>query len=54
MRVRPDIPVGQEKTHLSYGLLKGWRQMRSQGPRVWLRAWWQSVRQGKRTHDDQP
>ncbi|WP_368643690.1 chloride channel protein [Castellaniella ginsengisoli] len=29
MRVRTDIPVGQEKTHLSYGLLKGWRQWRA-------------------------
>src|SRR5690606_37995314 len=36
MRVRPDIPVGQEKTHLSYGLLKSWRQMRKRGWRIWL------------------
>ena len=36
MRVRPDIPVGQEKTHLSYGLLKSWRQMRKRGWRPWL------------------
>src|SRR5690606_7366503 len=33
MRVRTDIPVGQEKTHLSYGLLKGWRQWRARKER---------------------
>jgi len=52
MRVRADIPVGQEKTHLSYGLLKGWRQMRAQGARTWLRSWWHAMRQRRKTHDD--
>ncbi|MGB6008270.1 chloride channel protein [Castellaniella sp.] len=53
MRVRADIPVGQEKTHLSYGLLKGWRQMRAQGPRTWLRTWWHAVRKTRKARDDQ-
>lgn len=28
MQVRPNLPVGQEKVHLSYGLLKWWHQHR--------------------------
>ncbi|UHL63088.1 chloride channel protein [Paralcaligenes sp. KSB-10] len=28
MRVRPDMPLGQEKIHLSYGLLKWWSRFR--------------------------
>jgi H+/Cl- antiporter ClcA len=28
LRVRPDMPVGQEKAHLSYGLLRWWQQRR--------------------------
>jgi H+/Cl- antiporter ClcA len=35
MRVRPEVPVGQEKTRLSYGLLKVWRQIRTRGWVVW-------------------
>lgn len=53
MRVRADIPVSQEKTHLSYGLLKSWRQARAQGWRAWLRAWWRSVRHAGNAHDEQ-
>lgn len=30
MRVQAEIPVSQEKTHLSYGLLKSWRQFQVQ------------------------
>ncbi|MFT0531959.1 chloride channel protein [Castellaniella hirudinis] len=52
IRVQQDIPVGQEKTHLSYGLLKSWRQVRSQGLGAWLWAWWHAVKQGKPPHDD--
>jgi H+/Cl- antiporter ClcA len=37
MRVQAEIPVGQEKTHLSYGLLKNWGRIRSRGWRVWWR-----------------
>ena len=54
MRVSADVPVGQEKTHLSYGLLKAWRQMRAQGARAWLRTWWHAVRQRRNERDDQP
>jgi H+/Cl- antiporter ClcA len=48
MRVQAEIPVGQEKTHLSYGLLKSWGRIRSRG---W-RAWWRDAMasRGKR-HD---
>ncbi|HWK70797.1 MAG TPA: chloride channel protein [Burkholderiaceae bacterium] len=28
MSIRPDLPVGQEKAHLSYGLLKWWKRRR--------------------------
>jgi H+/Cl- antiporter ClcA len=34
VRVRPDIPVGQEKTRLSYGLLKGWHRFRARWPHI--------------------
>ena len=48
MRVRAEIPVGQEKTHLSYGLLKGWGRIRSRG---W-RAWWRDAVASKgKQHD---
>lgn len=51
IRVQQDVPVGQEKTHLSYGLLKSWHQLQSQGLKSWLQAWWRSVRQGNKPHD---
>ncbi|CAM5784879.1 chloride channel protein [Castellaniella caeni] len=53
LRARTEIPVGQEKTHLSYGLLKSWRQMRAQGWRAWLHGWGKALRQGS-PHDKQP
>ncbi|WP_103035365.1 chloride channel protein [Castellaniella caeni] len=53
LRARTEIPVGQEKTHLSYGLLKSWRQMRAQGWRAWLHGWGKALRQGN-PHDKQP
>ncbi|MBV2182424.1 MAG: chloride channel protein [Castellaniella sp.] len=53
MRVRTDVPVGQEKTHLSYGLLKSWQQARAQGWRAWGRAWWLAVRHRKNAYDDE-
>ncbi len=48
LQVRPDMPLGQEKIHLSYGLLRWWGQFRvKQGPRYWrqLLAWWKLHRQ---------
>lgn len=38
MHVRPDMPLGQEKIYLSYGLLRWWRKFRvQQGPHYWRR-----------------
>ncbi len=54
MRVRGDVPVGQEKTHLSYGLLKAWSQMRSLGWRAWWAAWWRAIHFRRKSDDEQP
>lgn len=38
MHVRPDMPLGQEKVYLSYGLLRWWSRFKQhQGPRYWRR-----------------
>ncbi|CAM5205403.1 H+/Cl- antiporter ClcA OS=Castellaniella defragrans OX=75697 GN=HNR28_002157 PE=4 SV=1 [Castellaniella defragrans] len=47
MRVQAEIPVGQEKTHLSYGLLKTWGRIRSRGWRVW----WRDMTSRSNRHD---
>ncbi|HEX7387183.1 MAG TPA: chloride channel protein [Castellaniella sp.] len=48
IRVQAEIPVGQEKTHLSYSLLKLWGRIRSRGWRVW----WQECRASWRDRHD--
>lgn len=35
MVVRPDMPLGQEKIYLSYGLLRWWSKFKRQGPHYW-------------------
>jgi len=45
MVVRPDMPLGQEKVYLSYGLLRWWSRFKQQQrPRYWRRLLTRSKR----------